>query len=116
MSLPPTPSAPGPSGETPAQGSPALGRVALGLGIATLLCGLLAFLDMITFIPWLGASQMVGVALGIATIVVAVIAIVRRRGRRHGIIGLVLALASAPLAWALSIVYFVVSMLLYYGI
>ncbi len=62
----------------------------------------------------LAGIPMLGVPLGVAAVVVGVIAIIQRRGRRQGIIGLVLAIAAGPAAWLLAAVYVFVSLALFY--
>lgn len=81
-----------------------LGRVALRLGIATLICAVLAGL---LWIPldgtWYGALPLVGVPFGLAALVTGIIAIAANRGRRQGVIGLVLAVISGPAALILQV-------------
>lgn len=98
--------------------SPQLGRIALWLGIGTVICGVLQVVFSLIIPPRgpLGAIPMLGFPLGIAAAVVGIIAIVKRRGRREGIIGLILAAAAGPVAWLLGFLYIMASLMLHYGV
>lgn len=98
----PTPHAPGP-------GASSLGRISLRLGIATLICGVLAGL---LWIPldgtWYGALPAIGLPLGAAAIVTGIIAIASNRGRRQGVLALVLAVVSGPAAFILQLASYMI--------
>lgn len=102
----------------PLDGSTTLGTVALWLGTATAACGLLQVVFTLIIPPNgpLSAIPMLGIPLGIAAVVVAIVAIAKDRGRRHGIIGLVLAAAAGPVAWLIGFLYIVVMLVLHYGV
>ncbi|MFK4852758.1 hypothetical protein ACI3KT_14070 [Microbacterium sp. ZW T6_19] len=87
-----------------------LGTIALGLGIAALFCGAIAGLSWV--VPALNASTWLAVLVGIAAVVVGIIAIVKRRARTHAIIGLILAVAAGPVAFLMA---FLTTMILLVG-
>ncbi|MDA4890891.1 MULTISPECIES: hypothetical protein [Microbacterium] len=94
-------------------GSPVLGRVALGLGAGAAVIGLLAAVAVVlmTFVPSADAVSplwnVLGTLVGLAAIVLGIVAVATRRGRKPGAWGIGLAALGAALpmlAWAVSMV------------
>jgi hypothetical protein len=91
-----------------------LGTVALRLGIATISCGGLAGAawivpGVITLLGW------IAVLAGIASIVVGIVAIVKRRARKHAVIGMLLTVATLPVAFLLAFVATMIMLMIGFG-
>lgn len=92
-----------------------LGRVALGLGVAAVSCAVVAGLCVTApSMGWLLA--VVCVLLGIAGVVVAVVAIVKGQARRAAIIGLILGVLAGPLAFLTAFVAVMVMLMTASGV
>lgn len=105
-------SAPQPSGAVEPM---PLGRVALGLGVAAVSCGVVAGLCVTApSMGWL--LVLVCVLLGIAGVVIAIVAIVKGQARRPAIIGLILAVLAGPLALLTAFVTVMVMLMTAYGV
>ena len=99
----------------PESASPSLGRLSLWLGLGALVCGAVAGLGWI--VPVLtGVLSWLAVLVGIAAIVVGIIAIVKRQDRKLAIIGLALVVATGPVAFVMAFITTMISLISYYGI
>lgn len=86
-----------------------LGRIARGLGIASFVCGVLAgLLWALLDGTWYGALPALGVPLGLGAIVVGIIALIMKRGRKDALIGMLFALLAGPATLILQIAVFVI--------
>ncbi len=102
--------APPPAAEGPAP----LGRIAQRLGLGALVCGGIA--GLLFILPWVtGVAGWGAVILGVAALVVGIVAIAKRRGRTQAVLGIVFAIVAWPAGILLAAVTTFVMLVIGFG-